>query len=185
MRDLAVLTFLTLDGVMTLDGLSWSAKYFDDVMQQVNEEAMAQPFDLLFGRKTYETFAAYWPNAEKSAHSDKLNNSTKYVVTSSLSNLEWENSIAISGDIPSEISRLKKENGPLLQVHGSWQLIQTLLSNNLVDEFRLWIFPVVLGEGKRLFDQGAFSENLTLVKTGSTSNGVVMCIYRRTKFKAD
>jgi dihydrofolate reductase len=191
MRNLAVLTFLTLDGVMQAPGQpeedpsggfihgGWATNYWEEVMAQVEEEAMAQPFDLLFGRKTYESFSAYWPNVDNSAHADKLNNATKYVATSTLSELEWKNSTPITADIAAEVSRLKEQDGPLLQVHGSWQLIQTLLSHNLIDEFRLWTFPVVVGPGKRLFDQGSVPMDLTLVKTKSTSNGVVMGIYRR------
>ena len=190
MRNLAVLTFLTLDGVMQAPGQpeedpsggfihgGWATNYWEEVMAQVEEEAMAQPFDRLFGRKTYESFAAYWPSVDDSAHADKLNNATKYVATSTLSELEWKNSTPITGDIAAEVSRLKEQDGPLLQVHGSWQLIQTLLSHNLIDEFRLWTFPVVVGPGKRLFDQGSVPTDLTLVKTKSTSNGVVMGIYR-------
>ena len=191
MRNLAVLTFLTLDGVMQAPGQpeedtssgfihgGWATNYWEEVMAQVEEEAMAQPFDLLFGRKTYESFAAYWPNVDNSAHADKLNNATKYVATSTLSELEWKNSTPITGDIAAEVSRLKEQDGPLLQVHGSSQLIQALLSHNLIDEFRLWTYPVVVGPGKRLFDQGSVPTDLTLVKTKSTSNGVVMGIYRR------
>jgi len=191
MRNLAVLTFLTLDGVMQAPGQpeedtsggfkhgGWAVNYWGEVMAQVNEEAMAAPFDLLFGRKTYESFAAYWPNVSNDPHADKLNNATKYVVTSTLSKLEWKNSTPITGDIAAEVSRLKEQGGPLLQVHGSSQLIQTLLSHHLIDEFRLWTFPLVVGPGKRLFDQGSVPTDLTLVKTKSTSNGVVMSIYRR------
>ena len=191
MRNLAVLTFLTLDGVMqapaqpgedTSGGFihgGWAVNYWGDVMAQVNEEAMAAPCDLLFGRKTYESFAAHWPNVSNDPHADKLNNATKYVATSTLSKLEWKNSTPITGDIAAEVSRLKERDGPLLQVHGSSQLIQTLLSHNLIDEFRLWTFPLVVGPGKRLFDQGSVPTDLTLVKTKSTSNGVVMSIYRR------
>ena len=191
MRNLAVLTFLTLDGVMqapaqpeedTSGGFihgGWAVNYWGDVMAQVNEEAMAAPCDLLFGRKTYESFAAHWPNVSNDPHADKLNNATKYVATSTLSKLEWKNSRPITGDIAAEVSRLKERDGPLLQVHGSSQLIQTLLSHNLIDEFRLWTFPLVVGPGKRLFDQGCVPTNLILVKTKSTSNGVVMSIYRR------
>ena len=191
MRDLAVLTFVTLDGVMqapahaeedTSGGFThggWAVNYWDQVMAQVNEEVMAAPFDLLFGRKTYESFAAHWPNVSNDPHADKLNNARKYVVTSTLSNLEWKNSTPITGDIGAEVSRLKEEDGPLLQVHGSSQLIQTLLVHSLVDEFRLWTFPLVLGSGKRLFERGVVPTDLTLQKTKSTSNGVVMSIYRR------
>lgn len=191
MRDLAVLTFLTLDGVMqapvqpdedTSGGFQrggWSFKYFEEVMPQVEEEAMSQPFDLLFGRKTYESFAAHWPNVTGSPHADKLNSARKYVATSTLTELAWNNSQPITGDIAAEVARLKAQDGPLLQIHGSWQLIQTLLAHDLVDEYRLWTFPVVIGTGKRLFGEDTVPMDLTLVKTSATSNGVVMTIYRR------
>ena len=191
MRKLAVLTFLTLDGVMQAPGHpdedasggfkqgGWSANFWDEVMAQVFEEAMAAPYDLLLGRKTYQSFAGHWPNIANNPVADRLNKATKFVVTSTLSNLEWQNSLPITGDIASEVARLKDQDGPLLQVHGSWQLIQTLLSHGVIDEFRLWTFPVVVGPGKRLFDPGAIPAGLTLVKTGSTPNGVIMSIYRR------
>ncbi len=190
MRDVAVLTFLTLDGVMQAPGQreedpsggfkhgGWAVNYWDEVMAQVMEEAMAAPYDLLLGRKTYESFAAYWPHIENDPVADKLNNATKFVTTSTLSKLEWKNSTPITGDIVAEVSRLKDHDGPLLQVHGSWQLIQTLLSHALIDEFRLWTFPRVVGPGKRLFGQDTVPTDLTLVKTKSTSNGVMMSIYR-------
>ncbi len=191
MRNLAVLTFLTLDGVMQAPGQSeedpsdgfihggWSVNYWDEVMAQVMEEAMATPYDLLLGRKTYEIFAAYWPDAGNGPHANILNNATKFVATSTLSKLEWKNSVRITGDIAAEVSRLKDQDGPLLQVHGSWQLIQTLLSHELIDEFRLWTFPLVVGPGKRLFGRDTIPTDLTLAKTKTTSNGVVMSIYRR------
>lgn len=191
MRSLAVLTFLTLDGVMQapvrpeedpsggfLHG-GWSVRYWDEVMAQVMEEAMAAPYDLLLGRKTYESFAAHWPHIDNDLHADKLNNATKFVVTSTLRRLEWQNSKRITGDIAAEISRLKDQDGPLLQVHGSWQLIQTLLSHELIDEFRLWTFPVVVGNGKRLFGQDTVPTDLRLVRSRTTSNGVIMSIYGR------
>lgn len=191
MRDLAILTFLTLDGVMqapvkpeedpsggfTRGG--WSVAYWDDVMAQVMEEAMAAPYDLLLGRKTYESFAAHWPQVENDPHADLLNKATKFVATATLRELQWKNSVRITGDIAAEIARLKAQDGPLLQVHGSWQLIQTLLSHGLIDEFRLWTFPVLVGPGKRLFGPGTQPEDLTLVRTNTTRNGVAMSIYRR------
>ena len=176
MRDLAILIFLTLDGVMQAPGLpeedpsggfihgGWAANYWEEVMEQVMEEAMAAPYDLLFGRKTYEIFAAHWPHVGNDPVAHKLNNATKFVATSTLSKLEWKNSIIISGDIAAEVSRLKDQDGPLLQVHGSWQLIQNLLSHELIDEFRLWTFPLVVGPGKRLFGQGTVPTDLTLIK---------------------
>ena len=191
MRDLAILIFLTLDGVMQAPGLpeedpsggfihgGWSANYWEEVMEQVMEEAMAAPYDLLLGRKTYEIFAAHWPHVGNDPVANKLNNATKFVATSTLSKLEWKNSIRISGDIAAEVSRLKYQDGPLLQVHGSCQLIQTLLAHELIDEFRLWIFPVVVGPGKRLFGQGIVPTSLKLEKSKTTSNGVIMSIYRR------
>jgi dihydrofolate reductase len=183
-RKLAILTFVTLDGVMqavsspeedSSGGFAhggWAAAYWDQVMEQVQQEAMAEPYDLLLGRKTYELFAS-------GQTADAMRNATKFVATSTLSELKWENSVRITGDVAAEVSRLKAQDGPLLQVHGSWQLIQTLLAHGLIDEYRLWIFPVVVGSGKRLFDQGALPAGLTLVKTRATSTGVVMCIYKR------
>ena len=156
----------------------WSAKYWDEVMEQVMEEAMAAPYDLLLGRKTYQIFAAHWPHADDTV-ARKLNSATKYVATSTLSELEWENSVKITGDMAEEVARLKNEDGSLLQIHGSWQLIQTLLSHELIDEFRLWTFPVVVGSGKRLFSQGTVPTGFTLTKQDATSNGVMMSIYRR------
>lgn len=141
-------------------------------MEQVMAEAMAEPYDLLLGRKTYDLFAA-GPKA------GKMQDATKFVVTSTLGELAWKNSVRITGDVAVEITRLKAQDGPLLQVHGSWQLIQTLLEHDLIDEFRLWIFPVVIGSGKRLFGHDAVPKNLTLTKTATTSNGVVMCLYER------
>ncbi len=190
MRELAILTFVTLDGVMQAPGMAeedtsggfshggWAANFWPAVMEQVEREAMAQPFDLLFGRKTYELFAGHWPNAPESDHGRKLNDARKYVVTSTLTELNWQNSVAVSGDAAEEITRLKNTEGPLLQVHGSWQLIQALLAAELIDELRLWTFPVVTGNGKRLFDTGTLPSNLELVKSDTTSTGVVMGIYR-------
>ena len=191
MRHLAVLTFLTLDGVMqapvqpqedpsggfTRGG--WSVAYWDDVMALVMEEAMAAPYDLLLGRKTYESFAAHWPHVDDDPHADKLNNATKFVATSTLRELTWKNSVRLTGDIATEVSRLKDQDGPLLQVHGSWQLIQTLLSHELIDEYRLWTFPLLVGPGKRLFGEGTQPADLTLVRSKTTRNGVTMSIYRR------
>ena len=173
MRNLAILTFLTLDGVMQAvrspeedpsGGFrhgGWALNYWDEVMEQVKEEAMAAPYDLLLGRKTYELFAA-------SSNAEQMKNATKFVATSTLRELEWENSVRIAGDIAAEVSRLKAQDGPLLQVHGSWQLIQTLLAHDLIDEFRLWIFPVVVGSGKRLFGRDTVPTGLTLMKTRAT-----------------
>ena len=191
MRDLAVLTFVTLDGVMQgpnspeedpsggFERGGWATPYWEEVMEQVMREAMADPYDLLFGRKTYESFAAHWPSAGDNPIANKLNNATKFVVTSAPSELEWKNSVALTGDVVSEVSRLKEQDGPLLQVLGSGQLIQTLLAHDLIDEFRLWTFPVVVGSGKRLFADGAIATELAHIKTATCSNGTAMGFYRR------
>ena len=183
MRKLAVLTFVTLDGVMQgvrspeedpSDGFirgGWANPWWDEVMEQVREEAMAEPYDLLLGRRTYDMFAS-GPNA------GPMESATKYVATSHAENLRWANSTALTGDVAAEVARLKQEDGRLLQVHGSWALIQTLLAHDLVDEFRLWTFPVVVGPGKRLFGDDAGVRRLKMVKSRTTENGVVMGIYR-------
>ncbi len=190
MRKLAALTFMTLDGVMQAVGSpeedpsggfqegGWALDYWVEVMAQVQEEAMAEPYDLLLGRKTYELFAAYWPNVGDDPIAKILNHATKYVVSSTLNTLNWHNSILLTGDMVTEISQLKRQHGPLLQIHGSWELIQTLLTHSLIDEFRLWTFPIVVGSGKRLFGQGTVPANFQLLKSNTTSGGVVMGIYR-------
>ena len=192
MRELAILTFVTLDGVMQAPALpeedlsgdfkhgGWAAPYWDEVMSQVREEAMAEPYDLLLGRKTYEVFAQNFSSAgDDNAEAVRLNEATKHVATNTLSGLDWHNSLPITGDIAAGIKRLKAEEGRLLQVHGSWQLIQTLLAHDLIDEFRLWTFPVIVGSGKRLFGATAAPLRLKLVRSRATPGGVVMGIYRR------
>jgi len=176
MRKLAILTFVTLDGVMEFGG--WEDKYWNEVMEQVKKEAMAKPYDLLLGRKTYKSFASAFKSNKESDESP-MDKATKYVVTNSKYKLEWQNSIPITGDIVKEIIKLKSQDGLLLQVHGSWELIQTLLLNDLVDEFRIWTFPVIIGKGKSLFTKDYVLKNLTLIKSEPTSNGVVMSIYKR------
>ena len=167
MRKLVILTFQTLDGVMQApsdpkEDLSggftqggWASECWGEVMEQVGREAMAEPYDLLLGRTTYESFASSFSNTDNNnLTAEKLNNAKEYVVTSNPRQLQWQNAEQITGDIAAEISRLKEQDGPLLQVHGSWQLIQTLLAHSLIDEYRLWTFPVVVGAGKRLFADG-------------------------------
>jgi dihydrofolate reductase len=185
MRELAVLTFITLDGVMQgpklpeedrsggFDSGGWADPYWEATMQLVGKEAMAEPYDVLFGRNTYDLFAAH------ATDDHPMHNFNKFVATSKPETLGWNNSTPLAGNIAAEVARLKQEDGPLLQVHGSWKLVQMLLSNHLVDELRLWMFPVVIGAGKRLFGSGTVPEIFELVKTDSTPNGVVMGIYRR------
>ncbi len=189
MRKLAILTFITLDGVMqapkspeedtsnNFEQGGWADKYWDEAMALVAQHAMNEPYDVLLGRKTYDGFSAFFTQTEYV--DSPLTNLTKYVVTSSLSKLDWKNSIAVSGNIPDEIVRLKEQDGPLLQVHGSRQLITALLKNDLVDELRLLTFPVVVGRGARLFSDGNFPNDLKLVKSEVTPNGVIMSYYER------
>lgn len=193
MRKLAILTFVTLDGVMQSPGSpeedntggfrqgGWAAPYWDDVMDQVNNEAMAEPYDILFGRKTYESFASFWPTASRdNPETSIMNNARKYVVTSTLKSLDWQNAQAIDGDDAiASVDELKSRNGPLLQIHGSCELVQGLLAADLVDELRLWIFPVIVGNGKRLFGDSRDPARFGLKKSSATQNGVLMALYER------
>ncbi|MCY3733086.1 MAG: dihydrofolate reductase family protein [Chloroflexi bacterium] len=193
MRELAILSFVTLDGVMQsptspeedpsggFAGGGWGAPYWEEVMPQVYGEAMSAPYDLLFGRRTYDVFASHWPNVGgDDPVAARLNGGHKYVVTRSERHpLPWAESTRLTGDVVAGIKSLKSGDGPLIQVHGSAELIQTLLAHDLIDEFRLWVFPVVVGGGKRLFADGVVPGSLELARTGSTGNGVVMSFYRR------
>ncbi len=127
MRKLVVLSFVTHDGVMQAPGGpkhgGWVAGYWDGVMEKVMDEQMRSPYDLLLGRKTYELFAAHWPNAKDDPFADRLNTAKKYVVSTKPRKLDWNNSTLVTGDIPEEIRKLKSQNGPELQVHGSSNLI--------------------------------------------------------------
>ena len=190
MRNLAILSFLTLDGVMQgpskpdedpsggFDKGGWAAPFWDEVMEQVGREAMAIPYDMLFGRKTYDLFAAHWTKAEGEP-AGMMNAARKYVVSRGAPELDWANSHLVNGDVPTELRALKNTSGPLLQVHGSANLIQTLLAHDLIDEFRLWTFPVIAGSGKRVIDPGAAPGTFRLIKSEPTENGVVMSIYQK------
>jgi dihydrofolate reductase len=191
MRKLVLGTFLTLDGVMQAPGGpeedptggfthgGWSVPYWDDGMGQRMDEAVSKPFDLLLGRKTYEIFAAHWPYVTDDPMADALNSAKKYVASNTLEQADWNNSTVIRGDVAREVAKLKEEPGPEIQVHGSSQLIQTLLGADLVDEYRLMIFPVVLGTGKRLFADGAVPAGLKLIDSTSSTTGVLMLTYER------
>jgi dihydrofolate reductase len=189
MRKITVLTFITLDGVMQAPGGpeedesgkfkygGWTVPYFDDALGSVMTEQMDQPFDLLLGRKTFEVFAAYWPHHEDEGAG--INRATKYVVSNTMTTHEWSKSIFIRDNVVEEINELKQQDGPQLQVHGSSNLIQTLLANNLVDEFWLKIFPLTLGKGKRLFAEGSMPRSYTLVKSTTLSSGVIVANFER------
>jgi dihydrofolate reductase len=155
----------------------WTAVPWDDSMGETIGALFAEPFDLLLGRKTYEIFAAHWPHSDEEPIAGLFNAATKYVATSSMEPLAWENSVAISGDVPARIAQLKQDDGPKLLVQGSSMLIQTLLAHGLIDEFRLLIFPLVLGSGKRLFGEGTIAAGLTLAASKTSTTGVVMATY--------
>jgi dihydrofolate reductase len=193
MSKLVVGTFLSLDGVMQGPGGpdedreggfehgGWSAGYWDDVMGPIIDEWTNQADGLLLGRKTYEIFAAHWPrvSGEDDPIAAKLNSVPKYVVSRTLETVEWNNSTLLQGDIAEEVGKLKDQPGTEIQVAGSGQLIQTLMKHDLVDEYRLWIFPVLLGSGKRLFADGTIPAGLKLADTKISTTGVAIHSYER------
>jgi dihydrofolate reductase len=188
MRRLIVNTFLTLDGVMQAPGGpdedrdggfeqgGWSVKFWDDRMAEVMGRWMSDPFDLLLGRRTYDIFAAYWPNAPEEAGGKPLNDATKYVASRGRPDLSWQPSTLV-GDAADDIATLKQGDGPELQVHGSANLLQTLIRHRLVDEYRLWVFPVTIGSGKRLFADGTIPGALRLVDSTVSTTGVTIGTY--------
>lgn len=187
MRKIIVLSFITLDGVMQAPGGpkedtsgnfkygGWTVPYFDDSLNKAMANQMNKHTDLLLGRKTFEIFAAYWPYHEDDWPG--INEVTKYVVSKTLFSHEWNNSVFLKDT--EQIQKLKQENGPNLQVHGSCNLIQTLLKHDLIDELWLKIFPITLGNGKRLFDKGTIPANFKLVESKVTSKGVIIASYAR------
>jgi dihydrofolate reductase len=189
MRKLVVNTFLTVDGVMQAPGGpdedptggfthgGWSSGYWDEQMNQKMAEWMSEPMAMLLGRKTYQIFASYWPYSNEEELAAPLNNATKYVASRTLESVEWENSELLRGDLAKAISQLKKEDGPEIRVFGSSNLIQSLLKHDLIDEFRLWAFPLVLGGGKRLFEDGTEPAGLRSLDSWTSKSGVVLTTY--------
>jgi dihydrofolate reductase len=191
MRKLVVTTFLTLDGVMQAPGGpgedddggfafgGWSAPYWDELAGQEMADFMGRPFDLVLGRRTYDIFAGFWPNATDEPIAKPLNDATKYVASRGRPTLSWQNSVLIEGDVADGIEKLKEEDGPELQVHGSGNLIQTLLRHDLVDEFHLLVYPLVLGSGKKLFADGTIPAALKLASGKVSATGVFIGTYER------
>ena len=189
MRKLIVITFLSLDGVMQAPGGQgedddggfshggWSATYWDERMVQVMGEATSGSFDLLLGRRTYDILGAYWPHVPDEPGAKPLNDATKYVASRGRPALVWAPSVLIGGDAAAGVTTLKEDGGPDLLVYGSGNLIQTLMRHELVDRYHLWVFPVVLGSGKRLFSDGAIPSALTLVDSTVSTTGVVIGTY--------
>jgi dihydrofolate reductase len=186
MRKIIAITQVTLDGIMQAPGGpeedpakgfthgGWAMSFVDDTLNQAIGEVIASEFDMLLGRRTYEIFASYWPKHGDNPIGKAFNKATKYVVTRSLDQLDWENSQPMGGDVVDEVRRLKASNGPALHIWGSSELLQTLIAADLVDEYRIWVYPVVLGEGKRLFENGVPPRALSLVATQSTPRGVLL-----------
>lgn len=187
MRKIVVLEFITLDGVMQAPGGpeedtssnfeygGWTVPYFDNVSGQEMDKQMKGEYDLLLGRKTYDIFASYWPQ-----HAEgwpQVNKITKYVVSKTLTNPDWENTVVFK-DV-NELQKLKSSKGPDLQVYGSSNLIQSLMEHDMVDEFWLKIFPITLGKGKRLFDSGTIPASFTLIQTKTTPSGVIFASFKR------
>jgi dihydrofolate reductase len=186
MRKIIAITQVSVDGVMQAPGGSeedsrsgfthggWAMPFVDDVLKIVETAA---EYDMLLGRRTYTIFAGYWPYQDNPI-AKAFNKATKYVVTRTLDHLDWKKSQRIDGDIVEEVRRLKASNGPELHIWGSSELLQTLIAADLPDEYRIAVFPVVLGEGKRLFENGVPPRVLTLVETRSTPKGVLVNTYR-------
>jgi dihydrofolate reductase len=190
MRNVHAAAFVSLDGVMQAPGGpeedptggfqlgGWTFNYWDDLIGDVMDGIFSQPYELLLGRRTYEIFAAHWPYIQNEPFAESLNNAKKYVATSSTVPLKWKNSVALH-DVPTEVSRLKREYGPTLLTQGSSQLLQTLLKHDLVDRFQLLIYPLVLGKGKRLFGDGTIPTALTLLDSKTSPSGVTILTYER------
>ena len=183
--------FVSLDGVMQAPGDpqedteggftrgGWQIPYFDADANRIMDENMAAMDALLLGRLTYQIFAAYWPSApEEELYAKKLNSVPKYVVSTTLNKVEWNNSTLIKKNVVEEIAKLKKQPGSgTMSVIGSGRLAQTLMQHNLVDEYVLWIHPIILGSGKRLFADGISPASLKLVETRITGSGVSVLRY--------
>ena len=205
MRSLVANTFLTLDGVMQAPGGpqedpsggfahgGWSVNHWNDAMSEHMVAALNKPFELLLGRKTYEIFAAHWPYVDDETRAERggtanpgddpiaaaLNNAVKYVASRTLTTVDWQNSVLLDGDVVEQVSKLKELDGPDIQVQGSASLLQTLIGSDLVDEFRIWTFPVVVGAGKRLFDDGTVPREFELLSTEAFDTGVILATYCR------
>src|SRR5215208_3420511 len=186
MRKVIVSEFVTLDGVM--EDPSWTFQFSSEEQERFKFDELAASDALLLGRVTYEGFAAAWPNmmeqyegprrAALGEFTDRMNNLPKYVVSTTLEDpLEWNNSTVIKGDVAKEIATLKQQPGQDILIGGSGDLVNTLMGHDLIDEYRLMVFPVVVGSGKRLFGEGSATKTLKLVQTNRFGSGVVVLSY--------
>lgn len=191
MRTLTVHSMTTLDGVIQAPGApeednsggfkygGWAAPYFDEFLGEVAGKVLSERCDLLLGRKTYDIFAGYWP--QHAGGWPGINEAKKYVASHNSSlKLDWENSVLLVGNVAEEVKKLKSEAGPDLYLWGSSEIVQTLLQNDLVDELRLTIFPITLGQGKRLFAGGSIPAAFTLTDSKVSPSGVIIATYERT-----
>ena len=189
MRKIITTTFVTMDGVMQAPGGpeedpsngfewgGWTFNYWDELMGSSMNEFMSQPFDLLLGRRTYEIFAAHWPYIKNDPVADSFNSTTKYVVSHNKIDLTWKNSSLVTGNVAGELNKLKRGNGNDLWVHGSGNLIQTLLKNELVDKMYMWIFPLTIGKGKKLLADGVLAKAWKLTGSRTSTTGVIIASY--------
>jgi dihydrofolate reductase len=189
MRKIIVFEHISLDGVIqapggpdedTSDGFAyggWEAPYGDDILEAALQKQINMPFDLLLGRKTFDIWAAFWPQ-----HADGwpgVNTATKYVASNTLTSHEWQPSVFLNGDIAEKVAKLKQEQGSDLHVWGSGNLLQTLMKHDLVDVFYLMIYPLTLGAGKRLFANGTIPARFKVTESIVGSNGVIVVSYER------
>lgn len=190
MRKIITTTFVTLDGVMQAPGSpqedtsggftqgGWSANYWDEMMGNIMTGFMGLPFELLLGKRTYDIFASYWPNTDQDqVVAQPFNATKKYVVSDVPAELSWHNSFLVTGDVTAEIKKLKEMDGPDLWVHGSGNLIQTLLKDHLIDRMHIWTFPVTVGGGKRLFEAGTEPMGFKVVDSQTSTTGVIIATY--------
>lgn len=188
MRKIIVVTYMTMDGVLQAPGGQeedrtngfkwggWSFPYWDEMMEEALDKVMAMPFDLLLGRRTYEIFSAYWPY-KNDAIGTLFNRVKKYIVATTAIDLSWKETILINKDVVNELKKLKAQDGPDLLIWGSSVLLQTLLSNRLVDELQTWTFPIILGKGKKLFEEGITVQEWKLTESKVSTTGVVIASY--------
>ena len=180
MRKIVVSQFVTLDGVMEAPE-KWNTKYLNDA-ELVNEilADFAASDSLLFGRATYEFFAARWPS-RTGEMADMFNSFPKHVVSTSLQKAEWNNSAIINANVSTEIKTMKDKQGKNILVFGSYKLLQTLMTENLIDEYKIYVYPLTLGTGKRLFEEGAAGQNFKLIASKSFATEVLALTYEQKK----
>ena len=186
MRKLIVLSFITVDGVIQAPGGpledtsggfpygGWQAPYLDEFLDKILDEELRDPFDLLLGRKTFDIFASYWPSHEEIGPGPAINNATKYVASNTLTSHDWKKSVFFKGDVAEEVRKLKQQDGHVIFIYGSGNLLQTLLKHDLIDAFWLKICPITLGTGKRLFAEGTIPAAFKVSQSQVSPTGVIV-----------